>query len=109
MKAKKALKRLNKIESSLAVIIEQYFPSKPQFQDLLATAKTAVAEAKATVNPDVLPVAADVDRWPSATIDDEFSLEHEPVGLKLDFPALDGACEEMNLVERDFGEARDLE
>jgi hypothetical protein len=52
MKAKKALKRLNKIESSLAVIIEQYSPSKPQFQDLLATAKTAVAEAKATVNPD---------------------------------------------------------
>ena len=52
MKAKKALKRLNKIESSLATVIEQYSPGKPQFQELLATARTAVAQAKTTVNPD---------------------------------------------------------
>jgi hypothetical protein len=52
MKAKKALKRLNKIESSLTDVIEQYSPGKLQFQELLAAAKTAVAQAKATVNPD---------------------------------------------------------
>ena len=52
MKAKKAIKKLNKIESSLAAVIEQYSPSEPQFQELLATAKTALAQAKATVNPD---------------------------------------------------------
>ena len=52
MKAKKALKRLNKIESSLAAVIEQYSPGKPQFHELLASAKTCVAQAKAAVNPD---------------------------------------------------------
>jgi hypothetical protein len=52
MKAKKALKRLNKIESSLVAVIEKYSPSRPQFQELLASAKTAVARAKASVNPD---------------------------------------------------------
>ena len=52
MKTKKALKRLNKIESSLAAVIEQYSPGKPQFQELLASAKTDIAQAKAEVNPD---------------------------------------------------------
>jgi len=52
MKTKKALKRLNKIESSLAAVIEQYSAGKPKFQELLASARTAVAQAKATVNPD---------------------------------------------------------
>jgi hypothetical protein len=52
MKAKKALKKLNKIESSLANIIDQYSPAETQFPELLASAKDAVAQATALVNPD---------------------------------------------------------
>jgi hypothetical protein len=52
MKAKKALRKLAKIESSLADVIDQYSPSTRQFQELLASAKNAIAEAKSSVNPD---------------------------------------------------------
>jgi hypothetical protein len=50
MKAKKVLKKLNKIESSLADIMDQYSPARPQLIDLLSSAKEAVAQAKASVD-----------------------------------------------------------
>ncbi len=50
MKAKKALKRLNKIEALLSSVIEQFPASNNGFGELLDSAKTAVVRAKKTVN-----------------------------------------------------------
>jgi hypothetical protein len=50
MKARKVRKKLNKIESSLTDIMDQYSPAKPQLRDLLSSAKEAVAQAKASVD-----------------------------------------------------------
>lgn len=50
MKAKKALKRLNKIELLLSGVIDQFSTSKQDFRELLDSAKTAVVRAKESVN-----------------------------------------------------------
>jgi hypothetical protein len=50
MKAKKALKRLNKIETLLSNVIDQFSGSKEVLGELLDSAKAAVIRAKETVN-----------------------------------------------------------
>ena len=53
MKAKKALKRLNKIEDLLSDVIGQYPKSTDGLGELLDSAKVAIVRAKATVNSQV--------------------------------------------------------
>ncbi len=50
MKAKKAVKRLNKVEALLSNIIDQFPASKQEFGELLDSAKAAVIRARETVN-----------------------------------------------------------
>ena len=49
MKAKKALKRLNKIEELIANLTERYSARVPQMRDVLEEAKAAVVRAKEAV------------------------------------------------------------
>lgn len=49
MKAKKAIKRLNKIESILSTVIDQFSPTDNGLRELLDSAKTSVVRAKKTV------------------------------------------------------------
>ena len=58
MKAKKALKRLNKIEELLSDVIGQYPRSTDGLGELLDSAKAAVARAKTTVHSRVAPRVA---------------------------------------------------
>ena len=58
MKAKKALKRLNKIEELLSDVIDQFPKSTDGLGALLDSAKAAVVRAKTTVNSQVSPRAA---------------------------------------------------
>jgi hypothetical protein len=58
MKAKKALKRLNKIEELLSDVIDQFPKSTDGLGALLGSAKAAVVRAKTTVNSQVAPRAA---------------------------------------------------
>ena len=48
MKAKKALKRLNKVESLLSNVIEQFPDSARGLRDLLDSARSSVVRAKET-------------------------------------------------------------
>jgi|SRR5579864_5429850 len=50
MKAKKALKRLNRIETMLSNVIDRVPESKDGLGELLGSAKAAIARAKETVN-----------------------------------------------------------
>ena len=50
MKAKKALKRLTKVETLLAGVIDQYPGSTGNVRELLDNAKASVGRAKKTVN-----------------------------------------------------------
>jgi hypothetical protein len=50
MKAKKALKRLDKIETMLSDVIDRVPESKDGLGELLGSAKAAIARAKKTVN-----------------------------------------------------------
>jgi hypothetical protein len=50
MKAKKALKRLDKAEAILSNVIDQYSATESSVRDLLGTAKESVARAKAAVD-----------------------------------------------------------
>ena len=50
MKAKKALKRLDKIETMLSDVIDRVPESKDGLGELLGSAKAAIALAKKTVN-----------------------------------------------------------
>jgi hypothetical protein len=58
MKAKKALKRLNKIEELLSDVIDQFPRSTDGLGELLDSAKAAVVRAKTTVNSQISPRAA---------------------------------------------------
>ena len=58
MKAKKALKRLNKIEALLSDVIDQFPKSRDGLGEWLDSAKVAVARAKTTVNSQMSPGAA---------------------------------------------------
>jgi hypothetical protein len=53
MKAKKAIKRLAKAETLLADVLEQYPASKDGLRDLLDSAKTSVAQARAAIDVEV--------------------------------------------------------
>jgi hypothetical protein len=50
MKAKKALKRLDKAEAILSNVIDQYAGNEAGVRDLLGSAKASVARAKAAVD-----------------------------------------------------------
>jgi hypothetical protein len=50
MKAKKALKRLNKVEALLSNVIDQFPASKQELGELLDSAKAAVIRARETIN-----------------------------------------------------------
>ena len=45
MKAKKAIKRLNRVETLLGAVIDQFDAATPELHDLLAAAKTSVTSA----------------------------------------------------------------
>jgi hypothetical protein len=49
MKAKKAIKRLSKVESILSNVIDQFSDSKNGLRELLDSAKTSIVRAKKTV------------------------------------------------------------
>lgn len=49
MKAKKAVKRLTRVEALLSNVIDQYAESRTNFRDLLDAARESVARAKKTV------------------------------------------------------------
>lgn len=53
MKAKKARKRLRRVEDLLTTVIEKYSTPKPTVQELLGTAKTAVSGAITNLQPPV--------------------------------------------------------
>jgi hypothetical protein len=57
MKAKKALKRLNKVEVLLSNVIDQCPPSARGLRDLLDSAKASVVRAKGAVNARVVRAA----------------------------------------------------
>ena len=57
MKAKKALKRLNKVESLLSNVIDQFPDSARGLRDLLDTARSSVVRAKETVGARVARAA----------------------------------------------------
>ena len=58
MKAKKAIKRLSKVETLLSNVIDQYPASDRRVRVLLGSAKVSVTRAKATVSLDAHPRAA---------------------------------------------------
>ncbi len=53
MKAKKALKRLAKAETLLGDVLDQYSASKNGLRELLDSAKTSVAKARAAIDVEV--------------------------------------------------------
>jgi hypothetical protein len=58
MKAKKALKRLTKVEALLCNVIDQFPASKQELGELLDSAKAAVIRAKEMVNSQSMTTAA---------------------------------------------------
>ena len=50
MKAKKALKRLHRVETILTTVIKKYSGRKPALRDLLDSAKGTVVRASETLN-----------------------------------------------------------
>ena len=58
MKAKKALKRLTRVETLLTDVIDQYAGSEGNVRELLDNAKASVVRAKKTVNVKASPKAA---------------------------------------------------
>ncbi len=66
MKAKKALKRLTKVETLLADVIDQFAGSEGNMRELLDSAKASVVRAKKTVNVNCLqraPMSAESRIW----------------------------------------------
>jgi hypothetical protein len=51
MKAKKAVKRLKKIENVLAALIDENSEGKPQLRELLDSARGSIVRAKAKLKP----------------------------------------------------------
>jgi hypothetical protein len=66
MKAKKALKRLGKVEAILADVIDQY-AGQASVKEMLGTAKASVARAKAVV--DTQAASAKAGKKPPAKAD----------------------------------------
>src|SRR5713226_4505555 len=58
MKAKKALKRLTRVETLLSNVIDQYAANEPDVRELLDVAKTSVVRAKDSVNLQASPKTA---------------------------------------------------
>ena len=58
MKAKKALKRLSRVEDLLSDVIEQYATPQTDLRELLDSARTSVVSAKSAVNLQASPEAA---------------------------------------------------
>jgi len=74
MKAKKAVKRLNKVEALLNNVIDQFPGAEQQFGELLDRAKAAVIRARETVNAQLAtrpakkaPASAEITEQPLAT------------------------------------------
>jgi hypothetical protein len=57
MKAKKALKRLSRVETLLSDVIDQYAPKEQDVRELLDSAKSSVIRAKESVNVQASPVS----------------------------------------------------
>jgi hypothetical protein len=57
MKAKKALKRLTRVETLLTNVIEQYASNESDVRELLDSAKASVGRAKETVDLKAAPKA----------------------------------------------------
>jgi len=57
MKVKKALKRLQKVETLLSTVIDQFPGSARGLRDLLDSARTSIVRAKETVNARVARTA----------------------------------------------------
>ncbi len=58
MKAKKALKRLTRVETLLSSVIDQYAANASDVRELLDSAKASVGRAKETVDLKAAPKAA---------------------------------------------------
>ena len=58
MKAKKALKRLARVEALLSDVMDRYASSEQDLKDLLGEAKASVARAKQTLNVKASSTAA---------------------------------------------------
>ena len=58
MKAKKALKRLNRVEELLSNVVDQYAGSERGVRNLLESAKASVVQAKEAVSQQTLPADA---------------------------------------------------
>ncbi len=58
MKAKKALKRLRRVEELLSIVIDQFAGNEPGVRELLDSAKASVIRAKAGINPRSAPGTA---------------------------------------------------
>jgi len=58
MKAKKALKRLTRVETLLSDVVDQYAAIEPDVRALLDSAKASVVRARETVDVKVSPKAA---------------------------------------------------
>ena len=58
MKAKKAVKRLDKVVAILSDVIKQYAPSERHVRELFGAAKASVVRAKAAVNSSASPRTA---------------------------------------------------
>jgi len=58
MKAKKALKRLTRVETLLSSVIDQYAANGSSLRELLDSAKASVGSAKETVDLKAAPKAA---------------------------------------------------
>jgi hypothetical protein len=78
MKAKKAVKRLKKIENVLAVIIDENSGGKPQLRELLDAARGSIARAKAKLNPDA---AGGASKKPNAKSESAKSESAKSAGL----------------------------
>jgi len=66
MKAKKAIKRLSKVESILSNVIDQFSNTKNGLRELLDSAKTSIVRAKKTVG---LQESSKAAKKPPATAD----------------------------------------
>ena len=66
MKAKKAIKRLSKVESILANVINEFSDNKNGLRELLDSAKTSIVRAKKTVG---LQESSKADKKPPAKAD----------------------------------------
>jgi hypothetical protein len=55
MKAKKALKKLRRVEELLAIVIDEFVGNEPAVRELLNSARTSVMGAKAGINSQSAP------------------------------------------------------